>query len=346
MKKTLLKYGVIATMLALTFSACSSNPSSNPAAADDTVYALLNIPYSEFFAEETTEGDFDAYTSATQKAANGSMSYGSYHTAETPSEAVAKGIICPVKISKALLTSLGGKEITDASDSIDIEITGKGASTIRYSGKQTLFQSSDYSYYILTDTPSYYKEVTKNGQNVSYGKIKGTSKEMGTLYVTLKAGEQNHEFSPTIALYVKDEENSSEEAIKVKALEEFEGAAVASTVTKNDDGTEELTDKTLSSVKTIIATDSDGKEYGLNTLSNYFWGKKQMGFPAPESNNYYPQHELVGKTITKLTFVTEADIYTATTFIKGTVDSNNIFTEAEDSTFVVEKIQAAAKQKN
>ena len=48
---------------------------------------------------------------------------------------------------------------------------------------------------------------------------------MGTLYVTIGAGEQHHDFSSTITFYKK--------------------------------------------------------EYGLTTLSNFFWGKKQMGFKAP-----------------------------------------------------------------
>ncbi|MBQ5472929.1 MAG: hypothetical protein IIT58_13135 [Treponema sp.] len=36
----------------------------------------------KFFENETTNG-YDAYSSATQKAANGSMSYGTFHTEST-----------------------------------------------------------------------------------------------------------------------------------------------------------------------------------------------------------------------------------------------------------------------
>ncbi len=340
MKRTLLKYGLIAGMVAIACSSCDFNN----AKADDSVYALLNIPYAEFFEAETTDGNFDAYTSATQKVANGSMSYGTYHVETTPAQAVARGITCPVKISKDLLTSLGGTEITDNSAAFDLSITGRGASTIRYSGKQNLFQSPDYSYYILNETPKYYKEATKSDDKVSFSKIKASPKDMGTLYVTLTAGEAHHDFSPTIGLYKSTEElSATKTSIKVVKLDEFEGGEIAKTVTKDANNTDVLTDKALSTLKTIIATDSDGKEYGLTTLSNFFWGKKQFGFKAPKDKNYYPQHELVGKTITKLTFITESDVYTTSKIVKGTIAdlkaAELIFTPAEDSSFKVDNIQ-------
>lgn len=345
MKKTILKYGLIAGMLAIVLNSCNhNNTDSQKAEPDDSVFALVNIPYAEFFKSETTDGNFDAYSSPTQKIANGSMSYGTYHIESTPEDAVARGITCPVKISKELLKSLGGTEITDNSAAFDLTITGRGASTIRYSGKQNLFQSPDYSYYILNETPKYYKEASKSDNKVSFGKIKASPKDMGTLYITIAAGEAHHDFSPTIGLYKSDEELSEiKTSIKVVKLDEFADGEIAKTVTKDENDNEVLTNKDLSTLKTIIATDSDGKEYGLTALSNFFWGKKQMGFKAPEAKDYYPQHELVGKTITKLTFVTESDIYTTTNIIKGTIEdpkaSELIFTPSEDSSFKVENIQ-------
>ena len=356
MKKSLLKYGFIAVMFSLAFSSCnngsSDNSGSSPAESDDTVFALVNIPYAEFFKSETTDGNFDAYTSPTQKVANGAMSYGTYHEATAElKDAVAKGITCPVKISKAVLESLGGTEITDESSSFDLTITGRGASTIRYSGKQNLFQSKDYSYYILDEAPAYYKEASKQNDKVVFGKIISNPKDIGTLYVTIAAGEAHHDFSPTISFYTSEEELSAEKtSITVKKLsQDFEGAEVAKKVTKNENEEEVLTDQPLSALKTIIATDSEGKEYGLTTLSNFFWGKKQMGFKAPkdETNpekSYYPQHELIGKTITKLTFVTESDIYTCSKIVKGSVEdakaAETTFTPTADGSFVVDNIQA------
>ena len=348
MKKSLLKYGFTAVIMSLALCGCNNASSQKP--VDDSVFALVNIPYAEFFKSETTDGNFDAYTSATQKVANGSMSYGTYHEATVEhKDAVAKGITCPVKISKSLLESLGGTEITDESPSFDLTISGRGASTIRYSGKQNLFQSKDYSYYILSKTPSYYKNASKENGKVVFGKITAAPKDMGTLYVTISAGEAHHDFSPTISFYKSNEELSTEKtSITVAKISEFEGAEVAKTVTKDENGNETLTDKSLSALKTIIATDSEGKEYGLTTLSNFFWGKKQMGFKAPANEdaakNYYPQHELVGKTITKLTFVTESDVYVCSKIVKGTVAdakaAETTFTPTADGAFVVDNIQA------
>lgn len=342
MKKSFLKYGFAAIMLSLALCSCNDGSSNDP--SDDNVFALVNIPYAEFFKSETTDGNFDAYTSATQKVANGSMSYGTYHESETPAEAVAKGITCPVKISKSLLESLGGTEFTDASPNFDITtVVRNKPSTIRYSGKQNLFQAKDYSYYILDNTPTYYKEAYKENGKVIFGEIISSPKDMGTLYVTIAAGEQHHDFSPTISLYTSDEELSSgKTSITVAKLNEFTGAEKAISVSKDENDVETLTDASLSALKTIIATDSEGKEYGLTTLSNFFWGKKQMGFKAPAANNYYPQHELVGKTITKLTFITETDIYTTSNIIKGSVEGST-FTPAANTAFVVDNIQGAGR---
>lgn len=351
MIKSLVKCGFVALILSLSLISCTSD-SSKKNQNDDSVYALMNIPYAEFFKSETTDGNFDALSSATQKVANGSMSYGTYHEAtEKIEDAVAKGITCPVKISKALLESLGGTEITDDSASFDITTAARGkSSTLRYSGKQNLFQSKDYSYYILAEAPAYYKEVFEENGKVVFGEIISTPKDMGTLYVTIAAGEAHHDFSPTISFYTSQEELSAEKtSITVAKLSEFNGAEQAKSVTKDENGVEVLADANLSALKTIIATDSDGKEYGLTTLSNFFWGKKQMGFKAPKNEadpekNYYPQHELVGKTITKLTFVTETDIYTCSKIVKGTVAdakaTETTFTPTGDGAFVVDNIQA------
>ena len=104
-----------------------------------------------------------------------------------------------------------------------------------------------------------------------------------------------------------------------------------------------MENKTLGELKTIIATDSNGNEYGLTTLSNFFWGKKQIGFKAPK--NYYPQHELVGKTVVKLIFVTENGIYYTDNIVSGTTTTDSTtkvitFTPNAHSSFVIENIQA------
>ncbi|MBB5226141.1 hypothetical protein DYE50_10285 [Treponema ruminis] len=271
-------------------------------------YALVNIPFETFFKEEAIE--FDAYSSATTKAAAGNMSYGTYHTQTTASEATTRGITYPVKIAKASLSSLTGNKITDDTASFEITTTGRGASTIRYKGKQNLFQSADYSYYLLKDEPAYYKELSVIDGKVSAGKIVGEAKEIKNLYVTIAAGEAHHDFSPAITIYVDDPNNAG----KVTKLTFSDEADKAEKIT--DAGTSE---QVLSALKAIVATSAEGKSYGLTTLSNIFWGKSQIGFKAPKDKDYYPQHALVGKEVTSLTFITEKGLYVAKNIKVGSV---------------------------
>ena len=147
MKKLLFLSVALLSVLALVFgiTSCADDDDDD---TEESVYALVNIPFKEFFASETNDGDFDAYSSATQKAANGSISYGTYHTQTNASKAVTGGITYPVKIATASLPSLTGNKITDDTASLEITTTGRGASTTRYSGKQNLFQSPDYSSFL------------------------------------------------------------------------------------------------------------------------------------------------------------------------------------------------------
>ena len=274
MKKLILLFLLITTAV---LTSCEDEKKSEP---DDSVYALVNIPFAKFFATEATEG-FDAYSSATQKAGNGNMSYGTYHTQSVVTEAVTSGITFPVNISRELLVSLGGNEVTDDSPSLDITTSARQTtSTIRYSKEQLLFQNKDYSYYILKDAPSYYKEASGSTGNVFFGKTKGEEKDIGKLYVAIAPGEAHHNFSPAITLLKPVDENTAEEeTLSVKKFT-FEGGSEAYTVTAGENGSETLEPKTLSSLKTIVATDTEGKSYGLTTLQNMFWGKSQIKVSA------------------------------------------------------------------
>ena len=229
-------------------------------------------------------------------------------------------------------------EITDKSPSFDVTTLARGkSSTIRYSGKQNLFQSSDYSYYLLKEEPSYYKELSVVGGTVSAGKIVGEAKEIPNLYVTIAAGEAHHDFSPQITLYIDDPKNAG----KVTKLTFSDEAEKAEKITES--GSEA---QPLSALKAIIATSSEGKSYGLTTLSNFFWGKSQIGFKAPKDKDYYPQHALVGKEVTSLTFITEKGLYVAKNIKVGTVATDAetklmTFTEnsGDEAKFVIPNLQ-------
>ena len=49
--------------------------------------------------------------------------------------------------------------------------------TTEYKGKDALFESADYSYYVLSTAPAYYKELTVNEDGTySFGKTTATEK--------------------------------------------------------------------------------------------------------------------------------------------------------------------------
>ncbi|MCC8126329.1 MAG: hypothetical protein LIO92_02880, partial [Clostridiales bacterium] len=137
-------------------------------------YVLMNIPYAEFYVEEADEG-VDAYTSATYSKPRGTLAAGSYHEDES-GEAI-NGIIYPVKLTGDLtLASLSDCiQITDDS-SVTITVTNRGKEvTTTYEGSDALFESPSYSYYILSETPSYYKELSVDEDgNWTFGAAQGT----------------------------------------------------------------------------------------------------------------------------------------------------------------------------
>ena len=50
------------------------------------------------------------------------------------------------------------KQVTD-SDSVTISVTNRGQTKeTTYTGKDALFENASYSYYVLSEAPSYYKE--------------------------------------------------------------------------------------------------------------------------------------------------------------------------------------------
>ncbi|MCR5253166.1 MAG: hypothetical protein K6C98_05560 [Treponema sp.] len=314
--------------LALSVMSCSNSNSPDDTEAEQSVFALVNIPFDKFFEAETDQ--FDAYSSATQKAANGSITYGTYHVSKSDSselsEQVTRGITYPVKVNVSdleNLKNLGGKEITDSTPAIDVTTTGRGGTnTIRYSGKQTLYHNGDYSYFILSEAPTSYKKANFTGSNVSFEKIKGNTVKIDTLYVTIEPGEAHHEFSPMLTLYVRDSSTTSTSGIPVTKLTFADISEKAQKITGTE-GNETITEQNLNALRTIIATSTDGKSYGLTVLNNMFWGKSQMGFQAP-APALVPEHELVGKEIASLKFVTEKEVYVTEKIISGKVE-NNVF---------------------
>ena len=97
---------------------------------------------------------------------------GSYHVNSDGSDIT--GVTFPVKISDGSVLEKY-TQVTDESEvTITTNIKGK-ENTVTYKGQDALFESASYSYYTLSDTPSYYKEATVNADgSLSFSEVKGT----------------------------------------------------------------------------------------------------------------------------------------------------------------------------
>ncbi|HIV67803.1 MAG TPA: S-layer homology domain-containing protein [Candidatus Butyricicoccus stercorigallinarum] len=140
------------------------------------VYVAMNIPYDAFYeAEVNNDVEVDAFTSATlNKTRTGSLAGGSYHVNSDGSDIT--GITFPVKLGEGVtLDDLAAyKRVTDA-DSVEITVTNRGqTSTTTYSGVDALFENPSYAYYVMRETPAFYKELTRNEDgSLSFGPVQG-----------------------------------------------------------------------------------------------------------------------------------------------------------------------------
>ena len=135
-------------------------------------YVLMNIPYSEFYAADQVAGA-DSVSSATKAKTRSTLVAGSYHVNSDGTDIT--GITYPVKISDASVLKNYTQITDDSKLSITVNMKGKETTT-EYNGKDALFESASYSYYILSETPSYYKEATVNADgSLSFSEVKGAT---------------------------------------------------------------------------------------------------------------------------------------------------------------------------
>ena len=152
-------------------------------------YVLMNIPYAEFYAAEKdangTAAKVDAVSSATKQKTRSTPAAGSYHKKADGSD--ISGVIYPVYVADlSILKSF--KQVTDKA-SLTITVTLKGKErTTTYTGKDTLFENPDYAYYLLSETPKSYKELTVVGDKLHFGKATAAITEFGGTSVILKTG--------------------------------------------------------------------------------------------------------------------------------------------------------------
>lgn len=165
----------------------SSSGGGSSSSRSDYSYVLMNIPYGEFYKAELGENAaaVDAVSSATKnKTRNGSLAGGSYHV--NPNGTDITGVTYPVRVKTSDLSGL--KQVTD-SDSVSITVKNKKGEdeTTTYNGKDALFENASYSYYALSDTPSYYKEATLTDGKWSFGKATGAASEATATIAKFKA---------------------------------------------------------------------------------------------------------------------------------------------------------------
>lgn len=137
-------------------------------------YVLMNIPYADFYAAESKNEGTDIVTSATRQKTRSSLASGSYHVNSDGRD--ISGVTFAVKVGKGDIDWSKFTRVTDDSSvTITTSIKGK-VSTTTYKGKDALFESPDYSYYVLPagEGPTNYKELTSDSEgNLRFGAVEG-----------------------------------------------------------------------------------------------------------------------------------------------------------------------------
>lgn len=242
--------------------------------AQKEVYVLMNIPYADFYKADGVIGA-DAVSSATKQKTRASLASGSYHVNSDGSDIT--GVTFPVKISDGSVLEKYTQVTDESGVTITTNIKGK-ENTVTYNGQDALFESASYSYYTLSDTPSYYKEATVNADgSLSFNEVKGTE--------------------PTTL---------------TNATTEF------STSSRYGDYQLDITSEDLKNVNTVygvVVSTKEGSSYGLRHVEN-IWKKTKLawstGFVTESHGNTLDSKDyaaMMGQTINKVTYYTDQGIY-------------------------------------
>ncbi len=286
MKKKKVLSLVLSTAMALTltpaaaFAAGDEAPSSGTGSAvvqtaaenQSGTYVLMNIPYADFYQAELGEdgAPVDAVTSATkQKTRAGTLSGGSYH--QDPEGTDISGVTFPVRVADGVDLSKYTEIKDDASVEITVTLRGQ-TTTTTYEGKDALYESSDYSFYRLSesDAPAYYKEVS--------------AAEDGSLVFSEVKGDVTVLNDASASLYGYD--RHTDMRVDVAGLPED-----------------------VETVYGVVLETKEGNSFGLHHVTN-LWRNTQLGFPyynADGSESSYAG--LFGSTLSKVTYYTNSGVY-------------------------------------
>ena len=252
-------------------------------------YVLMNIPYADFYAAESNNAGTDIVTSATLQKTRSSLASGSYHVNSDGTD--ISGVTFAVKVGEGDIDWPKFTHVTDNSSvTITTSIKGK-VSTTTYTGKDALFESANYSYYVLPagEVPTNYKELTADAEgNLSFGAVEGKeATELANVTADFKTSSRYGD-------YEIDFENLREQMVDADGNQATVYGAV------------------------VNAADADGtiEGYGMRAVENIWKGKEiawscglvNESHGSPLSSQYYKS--MMGKTIKNVTFYTSMGTYT------------------------------------
>lgn len=269
-------------------------------------YVLMNIPYDEFYKADLNNNSVavDATTSATKQKTRNTLAAGSYH-ADAEGEHI-NGVTFPVKVSDDFYDN--NKDYTQITDDSKVDITtnmkGK-VSTTTYEGKKALFESADYSYYVLSEVPSYYKTATVGtDKKLSFGAVNGAKTQIASDKVTTK---------------FKTKTKYGDYQLNLDGIKDAMGF-------EDDDV-----------VYGVIVSTDDNTDYAMRHVEN-IWRTEELAWSVgivtdahgcPLSSEHYKS--MVGRTIKNVTYYTSKGIFTLPVDYKVLEHAKDAAVEAENA---------------
>jgi len=227
MKKRLMSIVLsLAMILSLLFSSATVYAADETETGSESAYVLMNIPYAEFYEGEGVE-DVDAVSTATVKTYNQNMAAGSYHAgyeaADPISDAQILGITYPVYVEDTSVLE-GLTEVTDESSATITVASGKSSTTEKeVQGKDLLFASGDYAYYVLAEEPANYKTLAGTAGSFSFSAVKNGAEDTEGMTASLTYGGHYTD----IAFTVSAEEIGDEAVVSAIILGTADGGSYA-----------------------------------------------------------------------------------------------------------------------
>lgn len=269
-------------------------------------YVLMNIPYDEFYKADLNNNSVpvDATTSATKQKTRNTLAAGSYH-ADAEGEHI-NGVTFPVKVTDDFYDN--NKDYTQITDDSKVDITtnmkGK-VSTTTYEGKKALFESADYSYYVLSEIPSYYKTATVGtDKKLSFGAVNGTKTQIAADKVTTK---------------FKTKTKYGDYQLNLDGIKDAMGFEDDDVVYGVIVSTDENIDYAMRHVENIWKTEELAWSVGIVTDSH----------GCTLSSEHY--QSMVGKTIKNVTYYTSKGIFTLPVDYKVLEHAKDAAVEAENA---------------